>query len=56
MNDDRNKVVRIITIPLDDETLERLGRFSRDVRKPPAIAAASLLRDLLLDDELAHLN
>lgn len=38
-------------IPLDDDSMERLGRFAAEIGKTPAQAAAILLRDLLFDDD-----
>lgn len=46
--------VEDVPIPLDRETIERLARFGRAVGRHPRDVAGALLRDLLIDDELAH--
>jgi hypothetical protein len=42
------------TLPLDDETVERLMRFSAAAGRAPVEVATALLSELLADDELAH--
>lgn len=44
----------IVPIPLDGDTIERLGRLARASGQNPLECAGALLRDLLLDDALAH--
>lgn len=45
-----------LTIPLDDDSLVRLMDLSRACGLPIADLAASLLHDLLEEDETAHLS
>lgn len=47
--------VEDVPIPLDRDTITRLVRFSRDVGQHPRDVAGALLRDLLKEDEEAHL-
>lgn len=56
MDPDEANIIELVPIPLDRETLSRLARFGADVGKHPQIVAAELLRELLIDDEAAHLN
>jgi hypothetical protein len=51
--DDDEKV--LFDIPLDGDTIERLMNLAVICRAPPREVAASLLRDLLLEDEDAHM-
>ena len=44
-----------ISIPLDGETAARLQSLSNDCHAEPVSVAASLLHDLLKDDEEANL-
>jgi hypothetical protein len=39
------------TLPLNDDTLDRLDAFAASIGKTPGEAAAALLRDLLADVE-----
>lgn len=51
----REDDIEDVPIPLDRDTITRLVRFSRDVGKHPRDVAGALLRDLLKEDEEAHL-
>lgn len=42
------------SIPLDGETIDRLMRLSDICHADPRAVAASLLHDILKDDEAAH--
>lgn len=44
----------VLAVPLDDESVERLMSISRECGLPIADLAASLLRDLLEEDEEAN--
>jgi hypothetical protein len=46
--------VRGLSIPLDAKTAERLSNLSDVCHNDPVRVAASLLRDILADDEAAH--
>lgn len=50
-----NDDTEIVPIPLDAETRVRLARLARFVGDHPVKVAASLLHDLLRDDEDAEL-
>jgi hypothetical protein len=41
----------IVPVPMDRETRKRLVAFARSVELCPVDAAATLLKDLLVDDE-----
>ena len=43
-----------VSVPLDHETAERLRHLSDICHAPETTVAASLLRDILEDDESAH--
>jgi len=45
----------LITIPVDGETLRRLVKIADMSHAAPKAVAASLLHDILKDDEDAHL-
>lgn len=49
---DDNEVSVPFSISLDGETIDRLMSLSKHCRADPRAVAASLLRDLLRDDEL----
>jgi hypothetical protein len=49
-----NNVVRTLLVPIDAETEKLLQALARDARKNPALVAGALLRDVLVDDALAH--
>lgn len=51
--DDDTDVVWM-TIPLSSRTAERLRNLSNDCHAAPDTVAASLLHDVLADDEAAH--
>jgi hypothetical protein len=44
------------SIPLNGETIERLMNLSNECHAEPVQVAASLLHDILKDDENAHLE
>lgn len=46
--------VRWLSIPLDAKTAERLAHLSDVCHNDPVRVAASLLHDVLADDEQAH--
>jgi coenzyme F420-reducing hydrogenase alpha subunit len=46
--------VSFISIPVDAETLRRLTSIADMCHADPKTVAASLLRDVLADDEAAH--
>lgn len=52
---DDQKPVVWISIPLDGETAARLQNLSDVCHAPPVNIAASLLHDILKDDEDTHL-
>lgn len=52
MSDRQQKTV--LNIPLDDDTVSRLMNLSGICGSRPADVAASLLHDILKDDEDAH--
>jgi hypothetical protein len=52
--DDEAPPVRWISIPLDAETAARLAHLSDECHADPVSVAASLLHDVLADDEAAH--
>ncbi len=41
----------IVPVPMDRETRQRLAAFARAIELAPVDAAATLLKDLLVDDE-----
>lgn len=45
----------VLAVPLDDDSVERLMSLSRECGLPIADLAASLLHDLLEEDEGTHL-
>ena len=52
--DDDAAPIRWLSIPLDAKTAERLANLSDVCHNDPVRVAASLLRDILADDEAAH--
>jgi hypothetical protein len=52
--EDEAPPVRWLSIPLDAKTAERLANLSDVCHNDPVRVAASLLRDILADDEQAH--
>ena len=44
----------IYQLPLDDDTVERLHALSKATKVPPVVLAASLLHDVLRDDEITN--
>jgi hypothetical protein len=42
---------QIVPVPMDRATRERLVKFAKAINQQPIHAAATLLRDLLSDDE-----
>lgn len=46
----------IVPVELDQESLRRLVQLGKDAGLHPVELAASLLHDVLLDDERAHAN
>lgn len=47
--------ITLITIPVDGDTLRRLMQIADMSHAAPKSVAASILRDVLKDDEEAHL-
>lgn len=54
-NEDEAQSVRWISIPLDAETAARLANLSDECHADQVQVAASLLHDVLADDEEANL-
>jgi hypothetical protein len=52
---DETAPVRWISIPLDAQTADRLTHLSDECHADPVSVAASLLHDVLADDEEANL-
>lgn len=51
---DEDDDVELVPVPMGRETRRRLARLAEIVEDGPTRVAASLLRDLLRDDEDAH--
>ena len=54
MNRCRKPCTDTLTIPLDPRTAARLAKLSAICDDEPEVLAASLLHDVLLEDEIAH--
>lgn len=44
----------VFRVALDDVTIARLMRLADECHAPPAVVIASIVHDVLLDDEAAH--
>jgi len=50
----RLKPAKTLTVPLDPQTAFRLAKLSAICNDEPEVLAASLLHDILLEDEQCH--